>query len=100
MEGIYDRPLYALTVEEFTKLLDERIQAAVNTTKESSVKTPVTGRLVYGLKGICELFNVSHLTAQRYKDGIIKEAVKQCGRKIVVDADLALKLFNERRSER
>ena len=54
-------------------------------------------RYVYGLKGIQELFNVSHLTAQRYKDGIIKEAVSQSGRKIVVDADKAIELFNERR---
>lgn len=54
-------------------------------------------RYVYGLKGIQELFNVSHLTAQRYKDGILKEAVFQSGRKIVVDADKAIELFNERR---
>ena len=61
-------------------------------------ETPEPGkRYVYGLKGIQELFNVSHLTAQRYKDGIIKEAVFQSGRKIVVDADKAIELFNERR---
>lgn len=60
--------------------------------------TPEPGkRYVYGLKGIQELFNVSHPTAQRYKDGIIKEAVSQSGRKIVVDADRAMELFNERR---
>ena len=59
-----------------------------------------TGRLVYGLKGIRDLFGVSHLTAQRYKDGIIKEAVRQHGRKIVVDADLALKLFDQRRTDK
>ena len=54
-------------------------------------------RYVYGLKGIQELFNVSHLTAQRYKDGILKEAVFQSGRKIVVDVDKAIELFNEKR---
>ena len=48
-----------------------------------------TGRLVYGLKGIRDFFGVSLLTAQRYKAGVIKEAVRQHGRKIVVDADLA-----------
>ena len=57
--------------------------------------TPEPGkRYVYGLKGIQELFNVSHGTAQRYKDGIIKDAVFQSGRKIVVDADKAMELFN------
>ena len=60
--------------------------------------TPEPGkRYVYGLKGIQELFNVSHLTAQRYKDGIIKDAVYQSGRKIVVDVDKAIELFNEKR---
>ena len=100
MGNYNNTPLYSLTVEEFTELLDERIKAAIN---NETVSTPVskpTGRLVYGLRGIRELFGVSHLTAQRYKDGIIKEAVRQNGRKIVVDADLALKLFDERRSER
>lgn len=58
---------------------------------------PTSGkRLVYGIKGIQELFNVSHPTAQRYKDGIIKDAVFQSGRKIVVDVDKALELFNSR----
>lgn len=55
--------------------------------------------LVYGLRGIRELFGVSHKTAQAYKDGIIKEAVRQNGRKIVVDADYALELFNQRSSK-
>lgn len=50
---------------------------------------------VYGLKGIMELFSCSNVTAQRYKNGIIAGAVKQYGRKIVVDADKAVELFNE-----
>ena len=53
-------------------------------------------RYAHGLKGIQELFNVSHATAQKYKDGIIKDAVFQSGRKIVVDVDKALELFNSR----
>ena len=58
-------------------------------------ETPVPGkRYLHGLKGIQELFNVSHVTAQRYKDGILKDAVYQSGRKIVVDADKAIELFN------
>ena len=58
-------------------------------------ETPVPGkRYIHGLRGIQELFNVSHVTAQRYKDGILKDAVYQSGRKIVVDADKAIELFN------
>ena len=99
--GSFDnRPLYALTIEEFIQLLDERISAAISNGAEHTPADKPTGRLVYGLKGIRDLFGVSHLTAQRYKDGIIKEAVHQHGRKIVVDADLALKLFDQRRTDK
>ena len=49
---------------------------------------------VYGLRGIQSLLNCSHTQAQRYKDTVLKEAIMQNGRKIVVDADKALQLFN------
>ena len=38
--------------------------------------------------------------AQYYKDHVIQEAVRQNGRKIVTDVDLALKLFNQRRADK
>ena len=50
-------------------------------------------RLVYGIKGIADTFGCSIPTANRIKrSGIIDDAITQVGRKIVVDADLALKL--------
>lgn len=52
--------------------------------------------LVYGLKGIEQLFNCSTTTAWRIKNSEwIKPAISQVGRKIVVDADLALELAHE-----
>ena len=54
-----------------------------------------SGRHVYGLKGIEELFHVSHKTAQKYKDGILRPAVRQNGRKIITDADYAMELFSK-----
>lgn len=56
--------------------------------------------LVYGLRGIMSLLHCSHTQAQRYKDGILKDAVLQYGRKIVVDADKALALFKESSSNK
>ncbi len=50
---------------------------------------------VYGLRGIQTLLGCSHTQAQRYKDGILKDAIMQYGRKIVVDADKALELFKK-----
>ena len=79
---------------EFLQMLDEHLAVKA----ESSQPTSETRRLVYGLKGIQDLLGCSHKAAQFYKDHIICEAVSQCGRKIVTDADLALKLFDQRRN--
>lgn len=52
---------------------------------------------VYGLRGIRSMFNVSHATAQRYKDTFLRPAIIQNGRKIIVDANMARELFSENR---
>ena len=50
-------------------------------------------KYVYGIKGIAELFGCSIPTASRIKQsGKIDKAVTQIGRKIIVDAELALEL--------
>lgn len=85
-----------MTIGELKGLIAEVLGEAV---KNDAFKTAKTSdNLVYGIRGIEKLFNVSHKTAQDYKNTFLKPAVMQCGRKIVVDADLALKLFNERRN--
>lgn len=56
---------------------------------------PATKRYVYGLRGISDLFNVSLVTAQKYKNTFLAPAISQRGRKITVDVDLALELFKE-----
>ena len=95
------KPLYTLTVGEFFQMMEDFVQRA-NSSKDTitTEADKPTGRLVYGLAGIGELFHVSHKTAQYYKDHVIQEAVRQNGRKIVTDVDLALKLFNERRADK
>lgn len=49
--------------------------------------------VMYGLKGICDLFGVTKATASRYKNGILREAVTQHGRKIIIDTKKALELY-------
>ena len=50
-------------------------------------------RYVYGLAGIARLFGCSLPTANRIKQsGKINRAITQVGRKIIVDAELALEL--------
>ena len=91
-----DTPLAMLTIGQLSSFLglDARDD-------EKQSPDDKSGRsYVYGLKGIQELFHVSHTTAQIYKDGILKDAVYQSGRKIVVDVEKAIKLFNARKEER
>ena len=91
-------PLYTLTVGEFIELLDQRFGKAVKSGASNKDAATGTGRQVFGLKGIQELFGVSHKTAQRLKDHDIKQAVIQNGRMIVVDVDKAMRLFNKKRA--
>ena len=88
-------PLAMMTLGQFMAALD--IQGFAQSLSTTFNPTPEK-RYVYGLRGIRELFHVSIRTAQIYKDTILKEAVYQNGRTIVVDAEKALQLFNERRN--
>lgn len=68
--------------------------------EEEVIYFPPKGReYVFGLRGICNLFNVSHTTAQRYKDTFLKPAVLQNGRKIAIDVEMARELFTKHQSE-
>lgn len=80
-------PIALLTVGQLKELLnlDRQPEPVVSSYEK---------RIVYGLAGIRKLFNVSHATAFRYKETILKDAVSQRGRKIIVDADKAMELFN------
>lgn len=58
-------------------------------------------RYVYGLAGIARLFGCSLPTANRIKQsGKINRAITQIGRKIIVDADLALELAGRKKGGR
>lgn len=81
----------SLTVGQLVELVTSLISV-----QEDEVKMQTSAHYVYGLRGIQDLLHCSHTQAQRYKDGLLKPAVMQNGRKIVVDADMALKLFAEK----
>ncbi len=78
-----------LTVGELMELLE-----TIKTTPQEAPKTPEK-RMVYGIAGIAQIFNCSMTTANRIKaSGRIDRAIKQHGRIIVIDADLALELYS------
>ena len=70
-----ETPIAALTVEQFVGLLVQNKLPESATTRQ--------------------LFKVSHTTAQRYKNTFLKPAIRQNGRKIVVDVAKAHELFGE-----
>ncbi len=72
----------------------DAIEARVKQTMSGQVRRDeVDRRMVYGLKGIQQLFNCSKTTASRIKQsGRIDAAISQIGDMIVIDADKALEL--------
>ena len=88
--------LIDLTVGQLQDLIYETVNrsiAKVNTNITSNEK-----KLVYCIDGIDELFGCSRTKANEIKQsGMIDKAVIQIGRKIVVDAELALKLTGGRK---
>lgn len=60
--------------------------------KEASVESPRSEsnvRYIYGIAGIAREFNVSYATAHKMKEGVLRPAVIQNGRKIMVDVEMA-----------
>ena len=89
MEKITNTPAIVtlqMTIDEYMEMREKK------ELKEASVRPR---NLVYGLEGIKQLFCCSTTTAWRSKNSDwIRPAITQVGRKIVVDADLALELAN------
>lgn len=88
--SILNRPLFSLTAGEFLDLISSATQT------EAVVRTaPKQGKTyVYGISGIATLFCCSKTTAGLIKaSGKIDKAISQAGRKITVDAELALELY-------
>ena len=90
-------PVAMLTVGQ----LKEALKDENPLTREVINTTNTDRRFVYGIAGIARLFNCSAATANRIKQsGRIDKAMKQIGRKIIVDADLALELAGEKQGGR
>lgn len=93
IEYVKQKRLLDMTGEEFSFLLQQGINKSeidVNKKKEEPK------RHVYGINGLAKLFGCSVPTANRIKQsGKIDSAITQIGRKIIVDAELALQLAGQ-----
>lgn len=91
---IHDSSIIVLTGQQLREFAMEAARAAICTENKEEKHNQEDGKhYVYGIRGIRELFGVSHATAQRYKNTFLAPAIMQRGRNIVVDADKARLLF-------
>ena len=96
IKQLLQKPIAMMTGEELTFLLNSSMEAKTNE------QVPVVQkRTYYGIEGIAQVFGCSVPTANRIKrSGIIDAAITQIGRKIIVDADMALALSKEAESNK
>ena len=91
IKQLLQKPIAMMTGEELTFLLSSSMEA-----KKGEATPIVQKRTYYGIEGIAQVFGRSVPTANRIKrSGIIDAAITQIGRKIIVDADMALSLAKE-----
>lgn len=90
------KPVWQMTGEELLFIQKNGIDTTEHKNSPNTI-TETNRRYVYGYAGIAQLFNCSIPTAARIKNsGRINNAITQIGRKIIVDAELALQLANKK----
>lgn len=86
---LLQKPIAMMTGEELCFLITKSVES-------TEAATPQVASKGNCIEGIARVFGCSVPTANRIKkSGIIDKAITQIGRKIVVDADLALSLAKE-----
>ena len=86
-----DTRIIDLTVAQLAEVIDKAVEESLRRRQDSGQTQP---QFVYGIKGIAQVFGVSERQARYIKSsGVINKAIRQQGRTIVTDADLALQLF-------
>lgn len=101
ISDLLQKPLWQMTGEEFmffSKTASHNDEAKTHDTPSQSNSEK---KYVYGIDGIAEIFGCSRPTASRIKkSGKINAAIRQIGRKIVVDVELALSLAGQKKEAR
>ena len=94
IQELLSKPVWQMTGEEFIMLSRH---ASDQTEAQPQPVTDTSKKYVYGIPGIARLFGCSLPTANRIKkSGKIDKAITQIGRKIIVDAELALELAGKK----
>lgn len=93
-------PVAILTVGQQKKLIQGWVKEVLGMQEGTTTNENQGKRYVYGIAGIASLFNVSYVTASNLKNGILKPAVFQQGRKIMCDAEMAIELFRQKAGDK
>lgn len=97
IKELKQKPLWQMTGEEFLFLQNNSRQIST----QSFETIDLSKKYVYGILGIAKLFDCSLPTANRIKKSKkIDKAITQIGRKIIVDADLALELASRKTTDK
>ena len=92
LHELLEKPVWQMTGEELLFLAQQGSMQREGDTQDKTLAKEER-HFVYGLSGLARLFGCSLPTANRIKQsGKIDRAITQVGRKIIVDADLALEL--------
>jgi hypothetical protein len=94
IQNLLSKPLYTMTGEEFLALQKVSLENIVNNDNPTNEYTDLP-EFVKGISGIMKTFHVCRSKAIELKNGIIKDAVQQDKRTIIVDVKLAKKLFKK-----
>lgn len=85
-------PLSFLTIGDFLEILKQAQIKENPTNKDFSKK-----EYAYGLIGLAKVLGCSKTTAWKIKKtGVLDRAISQRGRKIIVDKNLAIKLYDKK----
>lgn len=84
---------YTITADDLSKVIELAVEKALEASNQ--MQKQGLPKYVHGLQGIADLFDVSKVTAQKYKNTWLASAVKQNGKTLLTDTEMALKLFNE-----
>lgn len=86
-------PIWQLTLGDFL----QAFQKYTDPSNKIEIETVEKKEYVYGINGLADLIGCSKTHASRLKSqGIFDEAIIQRGRKIIIDREKALELFNNK----
>ncbi len=92
-EELLEKPLWQFTGKDHEYMLRHVL---TETRLYEGNDRPSSKKYVKGISGLASLFECSKSTAQRIKkSGVIDDAITQIGRKILIEADLALQLVKD-----